>query len=201
MAKKKTDMKIYTIKTGIPACILPLIRTLWRFFPLCLVVFRLLFPASAQAENKIPVEFNTWVESSTCTVSGLNQNVDLGSISREAILHSVQHGIYLAKLGGIRLQAGGCESTVAGIVSVTLNFESTDGIMSVKNHGTSGMSFLFSSSNDPGNITYYDTGVPVEYPLTGNSVEIPIYVYAFGSPESITTGTIDLSTLVTFDFR
>lgn len=150
-----------------------MIRTLWRFFPLCLVVFRLLFPAAAQAENKIPVEFNTWVESSTCTVSGLNQNVDLGSISREAILHSVQHGMFLAKLGGIRLQAGGCESTVAGIVSVTLNFESTDCIMSVKNHGTNGMSFLFRSSDD----TYCDTGVPVEYLLTGNSVEIPIYIY------------------------
>ncbi|EIJ3932381.1 hypothetical protein LQX32_004081 [Salmonella enterica] len=171
------------------------LRIILFFFVACGTV-----PAWASSIGSIGLNADAWIESETCTVSGLDRTVDLGTLSRQDIIDSAGSSVFFfKKLKDIQFQITGCEPTLSGKGHYSMTF-GAGGDQEIPNKGTSDLSFAFLRNvSGSGDGTQFVTSGEV-YEFDVNK-PLTLFLYASGlKNEHTVSGTINLTTQMAFDF-
>ncbi|ECC9580919.1 hypothetical protein DTG57_24485, partial [Salmonella enterica subsp. houtenae] len=133
----------------------------------------------------------------TCTIDDVNHTfnvlVERRSISTLQILDHHDFNV------------SGCPASVNN-VNVVFAYDSNGGAdpyIYLKNHGTASGKAQFQINADGTEKKVYKPGVSKSFPVTGGAGKVPVYLTVNGSGYSnagVTSGTVDMSASITFDF-
>ncbi|SUF49679.1 P pilus assembly protein, pilin FimA [Salmonella enterica] len=153
--------------------------------------------SSAFADTTGTQTFTANVTANTCTIDDVNHTfnvlVERRSISTLQILDHHDFNV------------SGCPASVNN-VNVVFAYDSNGGAdpyIYLKNHGTASGKAQFQINADGTEKKVYKPGVSKSFPVTGGAGKVPVYLTVNGSGYSnagVTSGTVDMSASITFDF-
>ncbi|EOF5167451.1 hypothetical protein ACK1XF_004839, partial [Salmonella enterica] len=154
--------------------------------------------SSAFADTTGTQTFTANVTANTCTIDDVNHAFSV-SVERQSIAD-------FQVLDHHDFKVSGCSASVSN-VNVVFDYESTGNTTGpyiyLKNHGTASEKAQFQINADGTSKTVYAPKVSKSFPVTAGAGVVPVYLTVNGSGLSnngVTSGTVDMSASITFDF-
>ncbi|EBS3869392.1 type 1 fimbrial protein [Salmonella enterica subsp. enterica serovar Kimberley] len=153
---------------------------------------------SALADTRGTQTFTANIAANTCTITGLNQNIDLGNI---------QKSVFAAAWGfstpeTINFEVANCPNSLTQVkVTPTYNADPSYAWVIVNTGTAKGVHLNTQVAVDLDHTKRWENGVEKDFTLTGGGVSIPFsYKIERNGTDTVTTGSLLFNSTFLFDF-